>query len=651
MRSLSTKEYLLVFVLVVGVSALCFIGRIYLPLFRVAENWVSDLRVATLTPNAAQSELIVVVAINEDTLAELSYRSPVDRQFLSKLLRTLETKGVRALGIDLLFDQPTEPDKDEEFRTTLDGLNVPFVVAWADTKDGLTERQISFMDQYLSGIPRGLARVFKDPHDGTVRTMLVRYDRQGDSELSLAASLTNKVGHELPSETKLPLRYRGWPESGAVHFATFPAHTIEHLPDDWLKDRIVLIGADLPLDDRHRTPLSVGVRGQAEMAGVYIHAHALSQLLQSSQPRFLFWLEEFAVYILFGFLGVLLALAPLPVIARGLISLVVIILCWAAGALLFNQSGIMVPLVMPTLTFMISAGAVTAWMWRQEQAQRKFVTAAFGKYLSPVVIDKLVANPDQLRLGGERREMTFLFTDLAGFTSLTEQTDPEMLVQLLNHYLDGVCDIAIAYGGTIDKIVGDALHVIFNAPLDQANHAECAVTCALAMDQFCQSYRTAKQAGDIELGVTRIGINTGWASVGNFGGEKRFDYTAHGDPINVAARLESLNKYFGTRICVSQTTVDQAQNVSFRPMGDVILKGKTEGISVYEPYYDDDSCHDQTPIEEYQTAYELLRLKDSNVRDRFDKLTREYPGDSLIAFHSQRLNAGEVGHRITMKDK
>ena len=156
-------------------------------------------------------------------------------------------------------------------------------------------------------------------------------------------------------------------------------------------------------------------------------------------------------------------------------------------------------------------------------------------------------------------EMTFLFTDLEGFTFYTESVAPALLVSTLNDYLDGVCAIAMDHGGTIDKIVGDAVHVMFNAPLDQLDHAARAVRCGLAIDAFAQRFAAdparLAAAGRV-FGVTRIGINTGRAVVGNFGGRRRFDYTAHGDAINTAARLEAANKMLGTRICVARATVD-----------------------------------------------------------------------------------------------
>ena len=160
----------------------------------------------------------------------------------------------------------------------------------------------------------------------------------------------------------------------------------------------------------------------------------------------------------------------------------------------------------------------------------------------------------------------------------TEGLEPEVLVRLLNEYLDGTCRIVPRHGGTIDKIVGDALHVMFNAPGDQPDHAERALECALELDEFCCRYAAGQRDLGIDLGNTRIGVNTGETVVGNFGGATRFDYTAHGDAINTAARLESVNKHFDSRICVSETTLERCAYPHHRPIGRLVLKGKSEGL-------------------------------------------------------------------------
>jgi adenylate cyclase len=265
------------------------------------------------------------------------------------------------------------------------------------------------------------------------------------------------------------------------------------------------------------------------------------------------------------------------------------------------------------------------------------------------VVDQLIADPRRLKLGGEKREMTFLFTDIANFTSLTEKLEPTTLVQMLNEYLDGTSRIVLQYGGTIDKIVGDALHVMFNAPTDQPDHADRAVGCALELDTFCQSYAHDQNLLGVKLGETRIGVNTGTTVVGNFGGMIRFDYTAHGDAINTAARLESANRFLGTRICVSVTTKDNCKNGRFRPVGKLKLRGKADELEVFEPI--DEAHIDDQNLDEYENAYALMEGCDPDAVDCFRLLSERYPDDRLIAFHACRLEAGNYGTAIILSEK
>ncbi|MDX1434867.1 MAG: adenylate/guanylate cyclase domain-containing protein, partial [Gammaproteobacteria bacterium] len=307
------------------------------------------------------------------------------------------------------------------------------------------------------------------------------------------------------------------------------------------------------------------------------------------------------------------------------------------------------PLVAPTLALVLASAFTYAWRWREEHAQRRFVHDAVAKYVAPAIVEHMVEAPERLRLGGERRDLTFLFSDLADYTTLSETTEPAVLVSTMNEYLDGACEIILDHGGTIDKIVGDALHVMFNAPLEQPDHPERAVGCALALDRFCQDFARRQRERGIALGMTRIGINTGVAVVGNFGGEKRFDYTATGDAINTAARLESVNKHLGTRVCVSAGTVERCAGTEFRPIGELVLKGKSEGVMVYEPA--GQRGDGRAALDEYLAAYRLMSDGDARAADAFRDLAERHPQDPLADFHARRLAAGESGSRIVMKEK
>ena len=285
----------------------------------------------------------------------------------------------------------------------------------------------------------------------------------------------------------------------------------------------------------------------------------------------------------------------------------------------------------------------------EDITNEKRVKSAFSHYLAPAVIDQLLDDPNRLTLGGEKRDLTFLFTDIAGFTTLTERTEPAVIMELLNDYFDRLCDIVLEHGGTIDKIVGDALHVMFNAPTDQPDHPQRAVACAMALWSDSEDFRRLQSSRGIDLGRTRIGLNTGSAVVGNFGGKERFDYTAYGDSINTAARLEGVNRYFGTRICVSGSTKQRCASVVFRPVGHLVLKGKVEPIDVFEPLLPEEPGSER--INQYLACYGLLERKDPAATEAFAELRQRFPDDRLIEYHAERLAGGETGTTIVMTGK
>jgi len=250
-------------------------------------------------------------------------------------------------------------------------------------------------------------------------------------------------------------------------------------------------------------------------------------------------------------------------------------------------------------------------------------------------------------LDGQRREIATLFTDIAGFTALVETLEPSVLGPLLNEYLTGMTDIVFAHDGTVAKIVGDALHVLFGAPSDQPDHADRAVACALELDDYAQSFRERWRSKGIALGVTRIGAHTGQAIVGNFGGARFFDYTAYGDTINVAARLEVANKQLGTRICMSATFVEKVKDFRGRPVGDVVLRGKSEALRAFEPLRVEN--YDDPATKSYLEAFAKLESADPGATAAFAAHLGKQPEDQLASFHLKRLLNGMTGTRIIME--
>src|SRR3954469_13487619 len=220
---------------------------------------------------------------------------------------------------------------------------------------------------------------------------------------------------------------------------------------------------------------------------------------------------------------------------------------------------------------------------RRRQAEAERAHASLSRYFSPNLAQQLAAGAQAVDLVGQRREVAALFTDIAGFTSLVETLDTTVLATLLNEYLGGMTEIVFRHDGTVAKIIGDALHVLFGAPGDQPDHADRAVACALELDAFSEQFREHWRDQSVALGATRIGVHAGPAIVGNFGGGRFFDYTAYGDTINTAARLEAVNKQLGTRVCVSASVAERMSDFRGRPVGDLMLRGRTEALRAFEP--------------------------------------------------------------------
>lgn len=267
--------------------------------------------------------------------------------------------------------------------------------------------------------------------------------------------------------------------------------------------------------------------------------------------------------------------------------------------------------------------------------------AALSRYFSPNVAAEL-ASSGESALAGARRDLTVMFTDIAGFTRLVEDLDADVLTRLLNDYFGNVTSIVFDHGGTVAKVMGDALYVLFGAPRNQEDHAAQAIDCALAVDAFSEDLRRRWAAEGLELGCTRIGLNAGSALVGNFGHTRFFDYTAYGDTINIAARLESANKVLGTRICASDTVLARAPGALARPIGELTLRGRSSPLLCHEPLRSTDDASI------YRAAYDKLAARDVTALAAFAAAVAASPDDKLASFHLRRLLGGETGVTLAM---
>jgi adenylate cyclase len=283
---------------------------------------------------------------------------------------------------------------------------------------------------------------------------------------------------------------------------------------------------------------------------------------------------------------------------------------------------------------------------QQRQSEAERAHASLSRYFSPNLAQRLASDCDAIDLRGQRREIATLFTDITSFTALVETLEPEVLGPLLNQYLTGMTDIVFANDGTVAKIVGDALHVLFGAPGEQPDHAVRAVACALTLDEYAEVFRQRCREKGVDLGATRIGVHAGPAIVGNFGGGRFFDYTAYGDTINVAARLEEANKQLGTRICVSAALAEKVPKFFGRPVGDLLLRGKTEALRVFEPLQPEQA--DDPATASYLNAFAKLKARDPGALAAFAAHVGKQPTDQLASFHLKRLLNGDTGIKIVM---
>jgi len=288
-------------------------------------------------------------------------------------------------------------------------------------------------------------------------------------------------------------------------------------------------------------------------------------------------------------------------------------------------------------------------MYAASNRARALLRKSFEHYLPPAVVAQMLASGALPKLGGERREISVLFTDVGAFTTLSESVEPEFLATLCNDYFDGVCAAIFAEGGMVNEFIGDAVLAFFGAPIDQPDHADRAVSAALAVDTFARRFSAEQEARGIHFGHTRIGVHTGIAIVGNVGTRSRLKYSALGDMLNTGSRLEGLNKTTGTRICVSGEIVSKAQRHRFRSIGSFVVKGRQAATDVFEPLAPEGLKGDR--IDRYEAAFRMMMGGLPEAAEQFAALQRDYPEDPCVAFHCQRLAAGERGTLIVMAEK
>lgn len=603
-----------------------------------AERGLYDWRAATFAPRVAQDQRILMVVYDDQTLIATRKRSPLDRGLLARALRNLDAMGAHSIGIDILFDQPQ--DEDGALLAALRTMRTPVWLGYANLGDN-REQIIFEQQQYLD-------RFIRAARTARVRPASIRLETDSDN---VARSWpTPQPGQ--PPLLALALRpaaafadYRGairyrlpQPQPDRSEEPVIPSLQIDLLADPamnaalapMVRGRDVLIGGDIVDIDQFETPLS-GRGAHSTMIGLEVHATMLAQVLDGARLR--------TVPV-----GVRWLTAALVVLAAAATSLAELRWLWLGPALVVQAAAIGgLPLVLQANGWdtkgLPAAGWAIAWIFAftavgvaaraVTSQQRRFAQSALGKYLPRDIAAQILQEPEKLALHGEKRAIFTLFTDLEGFTRLSHAIAPEMVAQLLNRYLDMLSDVVLAHGGTIDKFVGDAVVAFWGAPIARDDDARNAAQAAYAMWQAGEAFRRDLPPGVPPIGRTRVGLHHGDAIVGNFGGEGRIQYTALGDSMNTASRLESANKKLDTRVLVSREAMVLSGLDWWRAMGRVRLRGRQTPVDVYEP------APEFPAVERAALARIVDALDAGGQRDaalaELQAMIARYPGDAALA--------------------
>lgn len=653
-------------------------------LFNQIEEETLDWRVRTagrleadrdqISPRAAESEIRLIMF---DTAATKGwpYESPYPRGVLAELIDIASSLGAKAIGLDVWLELRQTPEQamldsmrygragDEMLREAI--ARAGNVVLVGPTVAAGGGRTFLAPHPYFAEVAAAVANADLPTPFETVRdaTLTVRADgrlvpgfavalyavSRGLAVDSLMAVTAQQGYLDLPGlpedyarltddpVQELPILFVGPPshhDDAPGAFIRYPSAEVallgEFNPREWFEDRILLLGSGFHAEEKFRTafydePKPAG--GSYDwMYGVEVHAHALENLIRHEHTTALPLTTTTLLYLLLGLVVVWVTFSSGAGLGAGS-AFVLGIGTLAGGWYAFEQSHVHVPFVGPILTLVLSYMGSVAYVSVVEGRQARETRRQFKKYLSPAIVDQLASDPGRLKLGGEKRQISIIFTDLAGFTSLSETMDPESMLSLLNNYLDEMSQIVLDEGGTLDKYIGDAIMAFYGAPLDQPDHAMRACRTAVRMQRRLDELN-GKWAKDGRPRLSmRIGMNTGSPVVGNIGFEQKFDYTALGDAVNLAARLEPACKSYGVDTMISRATCDAA--------GDGIVTRELELLAVYGKL---------EPI----AVYELVGLADEDLRDR-QELLRLY--DQGLAAYRRRdfelalqyfLAAGEV---------
>ena len=659
--------------IVLGVAALLsalFVGGAFNELQRRITDTVFFLP-KRQTPEPAR--FVVLVAMDDKSVVELRRYGRLfnwPRSLYADVVRRLTEARARTIMFDVLFDAEGEGDAE-----LVDALNAareravnvvmptagdflskrPSVTGW-ETYGELFEPLPAIKDA-SAGL--GMANQLPDP-DGTLRRMPLVFDVGGQPYPSVVLTTASKflrrpepwdgpiengfiplAGRMIPVDRtgSLIVNYLGGPYESAP--PAFPVVSFVdvlngRVPPETFERKIAVIGVTATaFADDYWTPPSL----DGKMDGVETHAHALETILRG---EFLWDAPSWVtIALIVGFALVAGAtLATLPPLVSAVISALALGSFVVAASTYFDNGGVMLNLIYPPLSLFLTYAGIMLYRVIFEQGQARALKGVLGQYLSPSVVAEVTRDPDSLKLGGDEREMTVLFSDIRGFTSYAESVSPETLVNTLTEYLTAMSDVIFRHNGTIDKYMGDAIMAFWNAPQRQPDHAALACRAACGMIEALERLnREWAGAGRPPLRMG-LGINTGPMKVGNMGSASRFDYTVMGDAVNLGSRLEGLNKEYGTTLIVSEATLRAAgDGFHSRFLDLVAVKGKSEPVAVYEMMTLDCALgeHTNEALRAYNAGVEAYRERDwLRAAARFQEALRWAPGDGPSRLYLER---------------
>jgi adenylate cyclase len=593
---------------------------------------------------------IFIAAIDDASIARIG-RWPWDRSIHADLIRKIANAGARVIAYDVNFPEPQDAENDNDLASAIIGAGnavLPVELELIRHPSSLTydpERTLSSVSA-IAGAARRTGHTNTPPDsDGVVRRIpLLVHDPSGGGFIRAfgyeAANMADPdvEGADPPLDRfgQLIVRYPGAPRT--TYETVSAADILQGSADlSVIRDRIVFVGSTAPdLHDEQITPTSMGT----PMSGVEVHASLANTLLTRD------WLRPAPAWLAFAillFIGLILGfIAPLARARWGALAALAIWIAVLGSAFAAFDRGVIVDVVWPTIALVFAYAAITLERRITAEYERRKLKTLFSRYVSPSVVETILEDPSKIHLGGERKRMTVFFSDIRGFTSMSESMEPEELVANLNIYLDRMTDIVFEHEGVLDKYMGDAVMAFWNAPFDQNDHAFLAVKTALAMRKALREMNEQKAFGDYEFRIG-MGLNTGDMIVGNTGGRVHTDYTVLGDSVNLASRLEGLTKEYGVDILTSQATVDELDGrILVRRLDKVAVKGKMEPVTIYEVIESMDSAS----VEQKEYARSFEEALDAYFGRRFDQavslcgaMLRERPEDKSPRLLSDRARA------------